>query len=294
MITIIDLKFLGHEQVIAAFLVETNEGPVLVETGPYSTFPNLKKGIEKAGYALQDVQHVLLTHIHLDHAGAAWRFAELGAKIYVHPFGHQHLVEPERLLKSAKKIYQDKMDELWGEMKPIPTEQLVTVGHKELFKIGGMGFRSLYTPGHAVHHVAWEVGKVLFTGDVGGVRIGGGIVVPPCPPPDINVEDWRASISMIKKRRYKSLYLTHFGKVDSSKVHLVELEGRLVNWANWIQPYFENGESPQAITPLFKTYVAKQLEAGGITGEDLERYEGANPSWMSVVGLMRYWRKKES
>lgn len=294
MITIIDLKFLGHEKVIASFLVETDEGPILIETGPHSTFPNLQAGIEKAGYSLHDIRHVFLSHIHLDHAGAAWKFAELGAKIYVHPFGHRHLINPERLLSSAKKIYKEKMDSLWGTMQAIPEEQLVAVGHKERFKIGSSAFRSLYTPGHAVHHVAWEFGNSLFTGDVGGVRIGDdGIVVPPCPPPDINVEDWKSSIALIKNRRYKSLYLTHFGEVTNVKQHLVELEGRLMNWANWMYPYFEQGVDSQEVTPLFQAYVRKQLEAAGIQGEDVERYEGANPSWMSVAGLMRYWRKRE-
>lgn len=293
MITTIDLNFLGQSKVIAAFLVETEEGPVLIETGPFSTFPNLILGLKKAGYKPQDVRHVLLSHIHLDHAGAAWYFAEHGANIYVHPVGAPHLIAPERLLASAKKIYQEKMDSLWGEMRPIPKEKLVLVDHKQRFKIGGRAFRALFTPGHAIHHVAWELDENLFTGDVGGVKIDRGIVVPPCPPPDINLEDWMASISLIKKRRYKKLFLTHFGEVANVKEHLVELQGRLVNWANWIKPYWENNTEPEQVVEEFKVYVAKQLSAGGVSQEGLERYEKANPAWMSVAGLMRYWRKKE-
>ena len=292
MITVIDLKFLGHTKVIAAFLVETKEGPVLIETGPHSTLPQLLAGIADAGHSHMDIKHVFLSHIHLDHAGAAWHFAKNGATIYVHPLGAAHLISPERLMASAKKIYQAEMDRLWGEMRPIAPEQVVAVDHKKRVKVGEKAFRALHTPGHAVHHIAWEYEKSLFTGDVAGVRITGGVVVPPCPPPDINVEDWKDSLAMIKKRRYKKLYLTHFGEVSKVREHLVELQGRLVNWANWIRPYCEQGVDTQAITKDFEQYVARQLQAGGIPEQDLERYEKANPAWMSVVGLMRYWKKK--
>lgn len=293
MITTIDLNFLGQSNVIAAFLVETQEGPILIETGPHSTLPILTNGLSKAGYTPKDIKHVFLSHIHLDHAGAAWSFAEHGAKIYVHPIGAPHLMAPERLLRSAKKIYQDKMDSLWGQMKPIPEENIITVNHKQRFKIGGLAMRALYTPGHAYHHVAWELDRFLFTGDVGGVRIGRGIVVPPCPPPDIDVDAWLESISLIKKRRYKKLYLTHFGEVKNVKEHLVELQGRLLNWTNWMKPYFDEGKKFEEVTKEFSQYVAKQLAAGGIDEEGLKRYDKANPAWMSVVGLMRYWKKKQ-
>ena len=291
MLTTIDLEFLGHKETIAAFLIETTEGPVLVETGPHSTLPTLKAGIEKAGFAMEDIKHVFLSHIHLDHAGSAWCFAEHGATIYLHPFGERHMANPEKLLASAKMIYQDQMDRLWGTLKPIPKNQLQTVADNESIRIGKTRLKALHTPGHAVHHIAWQMDNVLFAGDVAGVKIGNGIVVPPCPPPDINLEDWKLSIRRIIVKRYDALYLTHFGKITNPKEHLIELEGRLVNWANWIKPYWEDGVDPKEVTPLFQEYVKKQLVAGGVEGENLERYEGANPSWMSVAGLMRYWKK---
>ena len=293
MVKIIDLEFLGHKKTIATFLIETGDGPVLIETGPHSTLPKLKKGIEEAGYAFEDVKHVFLSHIHLDHAGCAWAFAEHGAKIYLHPFGQRHMANPEKLLASAKRIYQDQMDRLWGTLKPIPEEQLIVVADNEVVKIGKTRFRALFTPGHAVHHIAWQMGNVLFAGDVAGVRIGNGIVVPPCPPPDINIEDWNASIRRLLDKRFDSLYLTHFGKIDNVKEHLKELKGRLANWANWIRPYYENGVDQKTVLPDFQCYVKKQLEAGGADEVLLARYEGANPSWMSVAGLYRYWKKKE-
>ena len=291
MITTIDLGFLGHKETIAAFLIETTEGPILIETGPHSTLPNLRAGIESAGYAMEDIKHVFLSHIHLDHAGSAWCFAEHGATIYLHPFGQRHMANPEKLLASAKMIYQDQMDRLWGTLKPIPQEQLRVVNDNEKIKIGKTWLKSLHTPGHAVHHIAWQLDNSLFAGDVAGVKIGTGIVVPPCPPPDINLEDWKKSIRRILGNRYDELYLTHFGKITNVKEHLKELHGRLDNWANWIKPYFDEGVDQKEIVPHFQEYVKTQLIAGGVSGEDLERYESANPSWMSVAGLMRYWKK---
>lgn len=292
MIKILDLCFQNHAETIAAFLIETSKGPVLVETGPHSTFPALKQGLKKYGYKPGDVQHVFLTHIHLDHGGAAWVFAKHGATIYLHPAGKPHFENPEKLLESARRIYKNDMDRLWGEVKPIPAKNMRTVKHEEKIKIGNVAFKALHTPGHAIHHIAWQVGKSLFTGDVGGVRPGNNkMVMPPCPPPDINIEDWQASISLIKSKRFKSLFLTHYGEVTEVKRHLEELEARLLNWANWIKPFFLQGKDQSEVTPVFQTYVKLQLEAGGITGEEQSKYEKANPSWMSVAGLYRYWKK---
>ena len=292
MIKVLDLKFLGHDDTIAAFLVETDAGPVLLETGPYSTFPQLKSELEKHGYQAEDIKHVLLTHIHLDHAGAAWQFAAYGATVHVHPFGYAHLAEPSRLMESARKIYKDEMDRLWGDMKSIPKERLKTVKHGASLQVGNVTFTGWFTPGHASHHIAWQVGDELITGDVAGVSINGGIVVPPCPPPDINIEHWQESIQLIRGLDVSALYLTHYGKVEKVTKHLDDLENILMDWANWIKPYWEAGKHPSEVTPLFQAYTAQQLMAAGIEGKGLKQYESANPSWMSVAGLMRYWRKR--
>ncbi|MBI5917597.1 MAG: MBL fold metallo-hydrolase [Bacteroidetes bacterium] len=293
MVKILDLQFQGQSGTIAAFLVETGDGSVLIETGPHSSFPALSAALKKHDYRPEQVKHVFLTHIHLDHAGAAWVFAKHGATIYVHPLGKPHLQNPEKLLTSARRIYQGEMHRLWGDLKPISAERIRAMGHKEKVKIGKVGFKAWHTPGHAVHHIAWQVGNELFTGDVGGIRIGeNGPVVPPCPPPDINVEDWIASIDLMISKRFSALYLTHFGKVTEVRKHLIELRGRLRNWATWMKPYWENGTDPKEITPIFQSYVARQLNAAGVSGADLARYEMANPAWMSVAGLLRYWSKK--
>ncbi len=293
MVKIIDLHFQQQTGVIAAFLVETPVGPVLIETGPYSTFPALEEGLRQHGYRPADVQHVFITHIHLDHAGAAWAFAKHGATIYLHPLGVPHLHKPEKLLSSAKRIYQDEMDSLWGDMQPIPTRQLRAVKDKKKISIGKVAFRARHTPGHANHHVAWEVNDFAFTGDVAGVRIGeNGPAMPPCPPPDINIETWLASLHYLRTRRYKALYLTHFGEVNSVKSHFTELEGRLLNWANWIKPYWEQGATVEEVIPLFKGYVDAQLIVEELNEADRKRYGLANPAEMSVAGLFRYWSKK--
>lgn len=292
MVKVIDLAFLGQAQTIASFLVETSEGPVLIETGPHSTLKNLENGLKKSGYRPEDVRHVFVTHIHFDHAGAAWAFAAHGAKIYVHPAGAYHLAEPAKLYESAKRIYGDQMEPLWGKMKSIPEDQIVPVGHKKKVKIGEHKFKAWHTPGHAVHHIAWQLGNEIFTGDVAGIKIGNGIVVPPCPPPDIDVEDWKSSIRMLLEQRFDALYLTHFGKVEAVKPHLVELRARLINWANWIKPLLDMGLPEAELTEKFKAYVMAQYEAGGVKGKALEIYENANPAFMSVAGLSRYWKKK--
>jgi len=288
----IDLNFQGLSHAVAAFVIETSEGPVLVETGPHSTLPALEQGLEAIGYSMQEVRHVLLSHIHLDHAGAAWAFAETGATIYVHPLGSAHLVSPERLMQSAKMIYQDEMDRLWGEMRPIAPERLKTVAHSEEVVIGDTVFKAWHTPGHAIHHIAWQLETFAFTGDVGGVRIEGGLVAPPCPPPDINVEDWQASLALLRSLDLSAIYLTHFGRVGAVNRHLDELEKRLLNWAAWMKPYFDQQANQDTVTPLFQAFVHEELITSGLGEAGLARYEIANPSWMSVAGLMRYWKKR--
>ncbi|NBC08428.1 MAG: MBL fold metallo-hydrolase [Bacteroidetes bacterium] len=294
MIKTLDLKFLGKPDTIASFLVETSEGPILFETGPYSTFDNLKAEVERHGHQLADIKHVFVTHIHLDHAGAAWALAELGADIYLHPVGQGHMHDPSKLVASATRIYGDDMERLWSSMKGIPNEQLKPVQHGTTTAIGDTAVKAWHTPGHAVHHIAWQVGEHLIAGDVAGVKIDGGPVVPPCPPPDINVEHWQESIRLLRSLKLDTIHLTHYGGIPAKDIpnHLDLLEQRLLSWAEWMRPQYEQGNDPKEITPVFQAHVQKQLKDAGVEGELLEIYENANPSWMSVAGLLRYWRKK--
>src|SRR5690606_14367614 len=292
-IHILDLDFLDESRSIASFLIESTDGLILIESGPETTFEHLKTAIFNKGFDWKEVKHVLLTHIHFDHAGAAWKFAENGAKIYVHPIGLPHLQNPEKLWNSAAMIYGDDMNRLWGEMKPIDEKLLIPADDTNLLQIGKLEFETIYTPGHAVHHNAYRLGKIIFTGDVAGVKINNGPVVPPCPPPDINIGLWKDSIQKIRKQNPELLYLTHFGKVENPNQHLNELEIMLDDWANWMKPYYDKGTSADEITPEFMEYTKNQLKNAGVSDENLIRYEYANPSWMSVTGLLRYWKLRE-
>lgn len=289
---VIDLEFMNAKQTIGSFLIPTKAGVILVECGPESTFPRLSKGIEDLGYSLSQIKHVLLTHIHFDHAGAAWKLANEGAKIYVHPLGLPHLLSPEKLWNSAAQIYGEDMNRLWGRMEPIAEELLVPVAHEEIFDLDGLRVKAWHTPGHAVHHIAWQVDELLFTGDVAGVKIEGGPVVPPCPPPDIHIEEWKRSIELIRKINPKKLVLTHFGEISSIHDHLQALEMMLDEWATWMKPRFDSGLGPQEIIPEFMAYTSQQMISKGVSAETRNLYEYANPSWMSVSGLLRYWKLK--
>ena len=288
----IDLHFLGNPKAIACYLIPSSEGPVLFETGPYSHTPQLKEGIRECGFRPEDIKHVFLTHIHLDHAGGAWHWAGQGARVYVHPFGEKHLQNPEKLMASAARIYKDKMDLLWGEMRGIPADQLQVVGHGEQITVGDQAFTAWHTPGHARHHIAWQYGTNLIAGDVAGVKIGKGPVVPPCPPPDIDLEAWEESIQLLRSLPLLSIYLSHYGEVTNIGEHLKNLLDTLQNWALWIKPYAENGNEPEEITLKFKEMVHNQFVRSGCSEKVIKAYEAANPTWMSVWGLMRYWQKQ--
>lgn len=292
-IHVLDLEFQNIPGAIAAFLIETDAGPCLIETGPHSSFPTLQKSIQTLGYQVSDIKHVFLTHIHLDHAGAAWAFAEQGANIYLHPFGAKNMEDPSRLMESATRIYKDKMDVLWGEMRPIPGDQLIQVADQQEITVGSTRLKSWHTPGHAKHHIAWQFGEVIFTGDVAGVKIDKGIVVPPCPPPDIHIEDWKNSIEILKSIKPTALYLTHYDKITDIEGHLNALSAIIDNWASWIKAHWEAGESHDEMTSKFMAHVAGQLTAAGLGPDEIKTYEAANPSWMSVAGLVRYWKKKQ-
>lgn len=292
-IEILDLHFLNESDAIASFLIASNDGLVLIETGPESTFETLKKAIANTGHDWKEVKHVLLTHIHFDHAGAAWKFAENGAKIYVHPIGLPHLQNPERLWNSAKMIYKEEMETLWGHMEPIDKNLLVPAQDGDTLTIGELNFKVHYTPGHAVHHNSYQLGASIFTGDVAGVHINHGPVQPPCPPPDIDIGLWKVSISKLKNLHPQILYLTHYGMVANPQEHLNNLEKELDDWANWVKPYYDKGTEEGKIIPNFMAYTKQKLQNDGVSNSDITRYEKANPSWMSVSGLLRYWKLKE-
>ena len=286
----IDLNFFSPET-IASYLLETAEGPVLMETGPDTTFGNLEAGLSRLGYAPADVKHVFVTHIHLDHSGAAWRFAEAGSTVYVHPRGAPHLVDPEKLLKSATMIYGDRMDELWGRVRGMDGDRVVALGDAESVSIGGLEIKAFDTPGHAGHHNAYLVRGVLFTGDVAGCRISAGPVIPPTPPPEINVEKWHASIDRIREISPDMLYPTHFGGFSDVDAQLDALSDRLDEWTRWVGERISAGRTEEDMKEEFRAYSREIFDGQGADEELYAKYELSDPYWMNLGGLARYWRK---
>jgi len=294
MVHTLDLCFQGRPGTIASFLVETAEGPVLVESGPHSTLSHLEKSVQGLGYQLADLKHVFLTHIHLDHAGAAWALAKLGTRVHVHPFGYTHLHNPEKLMASATRIYGDQMDTLWGDMQAIDEGQLHAVDDGSEVQVGDTIFKAMHTPGHAKHHIAWQLnGKEIFSGDVAGIRIGQGPVQVPCPPPDIDIEAWKESLQLLRSLKPDALYLTHFGKTDKVAFQLEKSQEALDQWASWIRQAMATDQSAEKILPKFQEMVHRELTKHGLSESEILDYEAANPSDMSVGGLMRYWTKKD-
>ncbi|MBB4078063.1 glyoxylase-like metal-dependent hydrolase (beta-lactamase superfamily II) [Lewinella aquimaris] len=291
MIHTIDLHFLDTPHSIAAFAVADDAGYTLVECGPYSTHDRLIGGLKELGIEPEQVHTLLLSHIHFDHAGAAWWWAERGTQVYVHPRGLKHMIDPTRLYGSAKQIYGDRMEELWGEMKGIDPARISAVEDRKELQIGGKQWTAHHTPGHASHHIAWQIGDVVFTGDVGGCRIEDGPAIPPCPPPDIDAEQWHESIERLRELNAGTFYLTHFGEVTDTEDHLDDLESRLDEYVAWMMPYAQRGMSAEAIVPKFEAFVEEDLVDNGVAERDLPAYAAANPAYMSVAGLLRYLNK---
>ncbi len=291
MIHTLDLRF-QRPHTIAAFLVETSAGPALVETGPESVYPRLLEALRSHGVTPADLRAVFVSHIHLDHAGAAWRLAADGAPaVYVHPRGAPHLVDPSRLWESASRIYGEQMEALWGCSGPVPAERVRAVEDGEVVAVGDARFLALDTPGHAGHHHSWVLEDVVFSGDVGGVRIGGGPVVPPFPPPEIQLELWKASLERLRAVGASEIRPTHFGAYRDVPEHLDDLEDRMFRWAERVLGWLRAGLDEAALIERFEALVRAELEAAGLDGPALAEYEIADPAWMSVPGLVRYWRK---
>lgn len=292
MIHILDTCHLGRAGIIAVTALETEDGLAIFDTGPESTFSNVIAALAGKGFSLKDVRHAFLSHIHFDHAGAAWRFAEAGATVYVHPRGAPHLLDPTRLVDSATRIYGAEMERLWGRVDAIPADRLRVVQDLDVIRAGQFEVRAFSTPGHASHHHVYQWNENLFGGDVAGVCLGGGPPVPPFVPPELEIESWRQSIEKIRALNPARLYLPHFGVIEGSiPSHLDALQERIDRWALWFRDRIRAGHDDQQMIPAFAQYVAEELRAAGATENQVRDYERADPSFMAVSGALRYWRK---
>lgn len=288
----LDTRFLGQEGAVGAFLIDTPEGPALFETGPASSLDGLKGALQGLGIAPKDVRHVFVTHVHLDHAGAAWWFGSLGARIYAHPKAIPHLAHPERLWNSVKRLYGDMAEKLWGEIRPIPETHLKALSDKETVSLSGVDIVALDTPGHAIHHLAYLIDGDIVCGDIGGVRYQKGPAVPPCPPPDIDVEAWLGSIDRLIELKPSALFLTHFGPFKDAQSHLSGLKERLLRFTRFIQEGLDEGLELNDLKDRFQDFFKKEFLELGLSEEDVSLYERINPSWTNVQGIVRYLQKK--
>jgi glyoxylase-like metal-dependent hydrolase (beta-lactamase superfamily II) len=290
-IHVLDTRQLGHSGIVAATALETSDGIALFDTGPESTFDNVIVDLRKAGFEPTDVRHVFLSHIHFDHAGAAWRFAQT-ATIYVHPVGAPHLIGPTKLIESATRIFGDDMDRLWGKIAPVPKERVKILEDNDVVRVPPSDIRAVATPGHASHHHVYHWENNVFGGDIAGVRIGNGPPIPPFVPPELDIESWRESIAKIRRLNAANLYLPHFGKIAGSvDEHLAELDKRVARWSEWFRNRIRAGEDESSLRSTFAELEHAELRRGGASQAEVDGYEAADPSYMAVGAAIRYWKK---
>jgi glyoxylase-like metal-dependent hydrolase (beta-lactamase superfamily II) len=277
---LIDLEHLGRSRVIASYLLAGDE-PALVDCGPTTCLGALEAGLAEEGLAVEDLRDLLLTHIHLDHAGAAGALVRRNPELRVHvsEIGAPHLVDPSRLEASARRLYGDDFDLLWGELLPLPAENVVVVEESVL------GLEAWPTPGHASHHVSYlSADGTCFSGDVTGVVIAPStLIAPVCPPPDVDLEAWEGSLDSIAERRPERLCLPHFGVVEEPAQHVERTRERLREWAARVR----DGATEEE----FVRDADQELEEAA-DPETAAAYTQAGPLWQSYAGLVRYWRKR--
>jgi len=291
-IVTLDLNFQGRPHAIASFLIRRGDAIVLIESGPGSTLSALEAGLAKEGLYVSDVTHVLLTHIHLDHAGAAGWLANHGAEIYVHPIGAPHMLNPEKLIASATRIYGERMESLWGEFLPVPPNQLVIPKDAEAINIGNAEFIPLNTSGHAEHHYSYLFEDIIFCGDVGGVRIPGyQYLRVPMPPPELHIERWHESIARLRTLKPARIAPTHFGIFDDPDWQFDEVEKGLDSASRWLEATMSAEPSIEQLRQSFADWMMEEGQSFGLNEEVVKAYEVANPLGMSADGLLRYWKK---
>ncbi len=276
----IDLRHGGSERVIASYVVQTDDGPALADCGPASCLPALKEGLSSRGLELTDIRHLLLSHIHLDHAGAAGVLVREhpGLQVHVSEIGAPHLTDPSRLEASARRLYGDAFDALWGELAPVPEENVHVVGDEVL------GLECFPSQGHARHHVSYLHGDgTLYTGDSLGVRIAPArFLLAPTPPPEIDLDAWERTLVETERRGPGRLALTHFGVFDDVEEHIGRLRNTLQVWAERVGHGMDEA-----------TFVAAaRADCAASDPGEVDAYARSAPYWQCYQGLERYWRKR--
>jgi glyoxylase-like metal-dependent hydrolase (beta-lactamase superfamily II) len=293
-IYLLDTNHVGFTGTVGVYVLPGDNGFALIETGPGSTLSTIKQSIASLGLELAKLKAILVTHIHLDHAGAAGQLVqETGATLYVHERGAPHLVDPSKLVASAERIYGDLMQPLWGTMVPAPKEKVVALVGGERLNILGHDVDVIYTPGHASHHVVFLLeGETMFTGDAAAIYFEGSSVIRPAlPPPEVDLEIWQDSVNKMLAAKPKRLLLTHYGEVQDAETHLHQVIERNQQWAELILAGMKNGEDAKGLEHHLHTVSLQELATDGASPEVIQRHLITSNDEMTVMGVTRYWQK---
>ena len=296
-IVAVDTRMAGRSQVTSAYLL-TGDEPALVETGPSTSAGPVTDALLSLGIDANDLAHIVVTHIHLDHAGGAGTIATRfpRATIWVHDRGAAHLADPARLVASAAQVYgEDRLRELFGPVEPVPSDRIRAVDEGDRIPIGSRHLDVLYTPGHASHHVALADGDTgaVFVGDALGIHLPDARVLRPAtPPPDIDVERGVDSIDRIRRRARSSLLLSHFGPSPDVEDLCRLAAERLRGWARIVREAMDESDDLDRITQVLEQRTEGEIDDARARGADLERYEILSSVRMNAMGLIRYWRKR--
>jgi glyoxylase-like metal-dependent hydrolase (beta-lactamase superfamily II) len=294
-VSYIDLHFQDRANAIATAVITSAGQVALVDPGPTSCLETLELGLNGYGIRIADVTDVVLTHIHLDHAGVTGTLVRRNpnVRVWTHERGTPHLVDPGKLLASATRLYGAEMDRLWGEVAPVPAGNVTSLAGGERIQAGGRTFHVAYTPGHASHHVSFfdaESG-IAFVGDTAGMSVNGGYVLPPTPPPDIDIELWEDSVARIEAWAPATLFLTHYGPALHVRPHLQALLENLRRAAAVVKTSLQQPGTDETRTQMFIEYLRRELRAH-MTDAEFEAYRVTAPAELLWLGLARYWRKR--
>jgi glyoxylase-like metal-dependent hydrolase (beta-lactamase superfamily II) len=295
-ITPLDLHWTGKSRCIASALYHSEEFIGLIDPGPSSTLLNLRERLAEHRLRVADLQAILLTHIHLDHAGAAGSLVQENPalQVYVHSRGAPHLLDPSKLLGSAQRLYGQDMPALFGDFLAVPRANLCVLEGGETLTLGARELRVLYTPGHASHHVTYfdATDRVAFVGDTAGICIEGNrFILPATPPPDISLELWMSSLDAIAQLHSRSLFLTHFGFSDHAARHLDDYRKRLLQWEQLTAEILSRAHQESEAVHTFARTVAAEA-ADFLSPDELALYVFNGALQLSWLGLARHHRKK--